>query len=184
MKKSYLFIVLVILALVVLGVLFFSHGTFMTSNTSIQDAGKLDNHNDIWNLSNTSESSLTRTAEDSIFSRNGNNWDKLGTEIPTNSRVQFDVLQSNGKLGNFFFSLEKTNHTYLFGNGLNLINGSLNKWHHISIDVYPDHYIFSGNNVTKKVKYSNANESKVIFNFWLSGNITSLKFKNFEVSPI
>lgn len=183
MKKKYL-VLIVILIIVVGGVAFFAYEKYCYVDPHKYDVGTSDNHKDIWELSNSSTSSLTRTLDCSIFSKSTENGDVLRTKIPVNSNVQFDLLQVDGIVHNYPFCLENTNNQYLKGNGLDLINGSLNKWYHISLDVYSDHYVIHGNNITKTVNYSKVDDSNVYFGFWVPHQMHNLKFKNFEVNPI
>ncbi|WP_296884131.1 hypothetical protein [uncultured Methanobrevibacter sp.] len=182
MQKKYL--VLIIILILVVGGVFFTYEQYIYVDPHKFDIGTSDNHNDIWELTNLSTSSLTRTLDCSIFSKDTDHSDRLRTKIPVNSNVQFDLLQVDGLVHNYPFSFEKTNNEYLNGNGLELINGSLNKWYHISINVYSDHYVIHGNNVTKTVNYSNVDGSTVYFGFWTPHQMHTLKFKNFEVNPI
>ena len=182
MKKKYLF--LIIIMMIIIGAAFFAFEKYVYVDPHKFDVGTSDNHNDIWELTNSSESSLTRTLDCSIFSKYTDNGDRLRTKIPVNSNVQFDLLQVDGIKYNYPFSLEKTNNEYLNGNGLDLINGSLNRWYHISIDVYSDHYVIHGNNITETVNYSNVDDSVVYFGFWVPHQMTTLKFRNFEVNPL
>lgn len=183
MKKNHLLLIIFILVFAV-GAAFFTYDKFIYVNPHKSDVGILDNYSDIWELTNSHTSSLTRTHDCSIFSKSTGVGDRLRTKIPINSNVQFDLLQSDGLIYNYPFSLEKTNNQYLKGNGLDLINGSLKTWYHISIDVYSDHYIIMGNNITQTVNFSKVDDSYVYFGFWVPDQMTTLKFKNFKVSPI
>ena len=148
------------------------------------DIGKTTNYCNIWNTNTTSSTIIvTRTKEYTEFKEKtiGTNFANSVGGLTDSCVVEFDYWQLDG-LSNTFMQVVKDS-TQVTSGGMNLgmLNGELEKWHHIKLTIQNN--LLTVVNETNGASFTkNLLDTPNRFNFWSSGNITTIRFKNFIIS--
>ena len=157
---------------------------YPVKDCTIVDTSTSDNT--IWY--NQSNASFTYGSEYITISENGGNaiarLKSANSLDKTNICVEFDFYQVDGATTNNVISfLSTTASAYAGSYNLGNLNLQKETWNHIKLVVDSDGYV-TPNELTAQKKQLSFTTEKMLFGFLTSGDITSVRFKNFIVYPI
>ena len=168
--------------------------TVVSNTDTVLDCAKYDkglsgegNHNDIWTTnSTTSLITVTRTSEYTEFKETnvGNNFTNATDGLSESCIVEFDYYQFGGQT-NTFMQLTDSGRNPITTGGINLsmFNGSLETWYHFKITIQNRQAIIL-NETTNTSITKNLSNAPSKFQWWSSGDVTGLRFKEFKIYPI
>jgi hypothetical protein len=160
--------------------------TFVLMDCIKMDNGTKNDYTDIWNV-NTTNSTITISRENEYTefkeTTTGNNLSNYTIGLNESCVIELDYWQLDG-LSNTFMQLQDAT-TQVYSGGINLgsLNGSLETWYHLKITIKDGvATILNTTNGASIVK--NLTNTPTRFVFWSSGDVSTLRFKNFMIYPI
>lgn len=149
------------------------------------DIGVSSNYNNIWSTSTTSSLIIvTRTDEYTEFREavSGYNIANTAQGLTGSCIVEFDFYQVDGENNNSFIQLVNSNAGQSYTGGINIshFGGSVRNWYHIKLKI--QNGVLTATNTTNGTSFTrNLISTPYAFNFWTSGTITTIRFKNFII---
>ena len=149
------------------------------------DKGTITEHSDIWSI--PSNLDFTRTSEYTEFKEKtiGSNFGTTVTGLTDSCVIEMDYYQVDGELTNTFMQLHTSSGTSPYTGGIALSNlgGSLENWYHLKITIKDGKAtILNTDTSISIVKQLTGSPSQFVF--WSSGDITTVRCKNFCIYPI
>ena len=165
---------------------------FVSETYEVLDCIRIDNgtssdHSDIWNTNTTSATCIVTRASDYTEFKEANvgtNFSNGVTGLTGSCVIEFDYWQLDGLSSTFLQILDSSNNLpYSGGLYLQDLGGSLSTWYHLKFTISNNVLtILNETNNTSVTK--NLSATPVKFNFWSSGDVSTLRFKNFRIYPI
>lgn len=152
-----------------------------------KDNGTQSNHNDMWSTNSTSSLIIiTRATEYTEFAEatTGSNFSNATDGLQEGCAIEFDYYQVDGG-NNSFLQILDSNSTLIYTGGINIgtFGGTPANWYHLKFEMKNGTMTCTNttNGTTFTRSYTNAPSR---FNWWSSGEISAIRFKNFQIYPL